>query len=172
MVTRGAAGQGAGRLGAAVGTTTRAERVERMFDRPIRSVMRRQGVVKAPPKATVRKAATLMAEKNVGAVMVVDNERLVGIFTERDAVVRVIARGLDPGAVQLAEVMTAAPQTVEADKPFGVALAIMHERGFRHLPVIENGKLIGIVSSRSLMDPEMEEFVAEAQRRVHFQRSA
>ncbi len=143
-----------------------------MFDRPIRSVMRRQGVIKAPPETTVRKAAKLMADKNVGAVMVVADDHLVGIFTERDAVVRVIARGLDPSVAQLAEVMTPAPHTIEPDKPFGVALTIMQERGFRHLPVIDNGKLIGIVSSRSLMDPEMEEFVAEAQRRVHFQRSA
>ena len=64
--------------------------------------------------------------------------------------------------------MTPAPETVEPDRPFGYALLRMHERGFRHLPVIEDGKLIGIVSARSAMDPSLEEFVSEAQRRRHY----
>jgi CBS domain-containing protein len=121
----------------------------------------------APPGTTVSQAARLMAKKNVGAVMVVENELLVGIFTERDAVFRVIAQGRDTQTTLLADVMTSAPQTVDPDKTFGYALRIMHENGFRHVPVIENGKPIGIVSSRNAMDPDMEEFVAEAQRRKH-----
>jgi CBS domain-containing protein len=64
--------------------------------------------------------------------------------------------------------MTPAPDTVDPDKPFGYALLIMHERGFRHLPVIQDGKIVGIVSSRSAMDPELEEFSFEAQRRKHY----
>ena len=139
-----------------------------MFDQPIRSVMQRREVLKAPPETLVSKAAKLMANKNVGAVMVVEDERLVGIFTERDIVFRVVARGLDAQTTRLADVMTPAPDTVGPDKPFGYALLMMHERGFRHLPVIQDGKLIGIVSSRSAMDPELEEFVSEAQRRKHF----
>jgi CBS domain-containing protein len=63
--------------------------------------------------------------------------------------------------------MTPAPDTVDPDKSFGYALLIMHERGFRHLPVIQNSKLVGIVSSRSAMDPELEEFSSEARRRKH-----
>ena len=139
-----------------------------MFDQPIRSMMQRRNVLKAPPETLVSKAAKLMANKNVGAVMVVEDERLVGIFTERDIVFRVVARGLDAQTTRLADVMTPAPDTVGPDKPFGYALLMMHERGFRHLPVIQDGKLIGIVSSRSAMDPELEEFVSEAQRRKHF----
>ena len=130
--------------------------------------MERRKILKAPPETSVHRAAGLMANKNVGAVMVIDNERLVGIFTERDAVFRVIARGLDARTTRLADVMTAAPRTVEPDKPFGYALLVMHENGFRHLPVIENGKPIGIVSARSAMDPDLEEFVSEAERRKHF----
>jgi len=140
-----------------------------MLDRPVRSVMQRR-LVKVPPQTSVRKAATLMADKNVGAVMVIDDDRLIGIFTERDAVFRVIARGLDTETTSLADVMTAAPHTVDPDKPFGYALLVMHDHGFRHLPVIENGRPIGIVSARSAMDPELEEFVAEAQRREHFRK--
>jgi CBS domain-containing protein len=122
----------------------------------------------APPDTTVGKAAKLMASKNVGAVMVVDRERLVGIFTERDAVFRVVAQGLDAQTTRLADVMTTAPQTADPDKTFGYALLMMYENGFRHVPVIENGKPVGIVSARFALDPEMEEFVSEAQRREHF----
>ena len=64
--------------------------------------------------------------------------------------------------------MSPAPHTIHPDKPFGSALLVMHENGFRHLPVVENGKPIGIVSSRSAMDPDLEEFAFEAQRRRHY----
>jgi len=139
-----------------------------MFDTPVRNVMQRQKVLKAPPETRVSEAAKLMAARNAGAVMVVEDERLVGIFTERDVVFRVVARGLDAQATRIADVMTREPHTVEPDKPFGYALLLMQEKGFRHLPVIEDGKPIGIVSSRSAMDPELEEFVSEAHRRTHF----
>jgi CBS domain-containing protein len=138
-----------------------------VFSQRIRSVMKREKVLMAPPEATVSKAAKLMASKNVGAVMVVENERLVGIFTERDAVFRVMARGRDAQTTRLADVMTTPPLTVDPDKLFGYALLMMHENGFRHVPVIENGKPVGIVSARNALDPEMEEFVSEAQRRRH-----
>ena len=141
-----------------------------MFSQRIRSVMKRKKILMAPPETTVSKAAQLMASKNVGAVMVVENERLVGIFTERDAVCRVMARGWDAQTTRLADVMTTAPLTVDPDKSFGHALLIMQENGFRHVPVIENGKPVGIVSARNALDPEMEEFVSEAQRREHIQR--
>lgn len=131
--------------------------------------MEKRNFLMAPPDTTVSKAAELMASKNVGAVMVVDNERLVGIFTERDAVFRVIARGRDTRTTQLADVMTVDPKTVDPNRSFGYALLMMHENGFRHVPVIENGKPIGIVSSRNAMDPDLEEFVSEAQRRKHIQ---
>ncbi|SRR5713101_4737273 len=138
-----------------------------MFSQRIRCVMERKKMLTAPPETTVSKAAKLMEKKNVGAVMVVEKERLAGIFTERDAVFRVIARGLDARTTRLADVMTTAPKTVDPDKTFGYALLMMHENGFRHVPVIENGKPVGIVSARYALDPEMEEFVSEVQRREH-----
>ena len=140
-----------------------------MFNQPIKTVMDKKKILTAPPLTTVSQAAELMAAKNVGAVMVVEAGRLSGIFTERDAVFRVIARGLDPRTTCLSEVMTTAPLTVGPDKPFGLALLIMHENGFRHVPVIENGKPVGIVSSRNALDPDLEEFVSEAQRRKYIQ---
>lgn len=139
-----------------------------MFDKRVRDVMQRRKLLKAGPEILVDKAAKLMAARNVGAILVVDDDRLVGIFTERDLLVRVVARGLDAHATQLAEVMTREPQAVDPDKPFGYALLLMHEKGFRHLPVVENGKPIGVVSSRSAMDPELEEFTVEVNRRMHY----
>lgn len=138
-----------------------------MFSQRIRSVMEKKKLLTAAPDTTVSQAAKLMATKNVGAVMVVESERLIGIFTERDALVRVIAQGRDVKTTKLAEVMTKNPQTVDPDKSFGSALLMMFENGYRHVPVVEQGKVIGIVSSRNALDPDLEEFVAEAQRRKH-----
>jgi CBS domain-containing protein len=139
-----------------------------MFDQPIRSVIQRNKLVKVPPETPVSKAAALMAKKNVGVVLVVESERLVGIFTERDIAFRVVAKGLDAKSTPLVEVMTAAPDTIEPDLPLGQALLRMHERGYRHLPVVEYGRIVGIVSARSAMDPALEEFSSEAQRRMHY----
>lgn len=136
-----------------------------MFGQPVRTVMEREKLLTASPETTVSKAAKLMAHRKVGAVMVVADQKLVGIFTERDAVFRVIARGRDPRATPLSDVMTIAPQTVDPDKSFGYAMLIMHENGFRHVPVLEDGKLVGIVSARNALDPDLDEFVFETQRR-------
>jgi len=138
-----------------------------MFSQRVKQVMEAKKLLTAPPDTSVSEAARLMAGKNAGAVMVVENDRLVGIFTERDAVFRVMAAGRDPEATRLAEVMTKEPRTVDPDKTFGFALLMMQENGFRHVPVIENGKPIGIVSARNALDPDMEEFVSETQRRKH-----
>lgn len=141
-----------------------------MFSQTIREVMEKKKLLTAPPETTVRKAAELMAQRQVGAVMVIEEGRLVGIFTERDAVFRVVARGLDSQTTALADVMTAAPKTIAPDKSFGYALLVMHENGFRHLPVIENGELVGVVSARDALDPDLEEFVSESGRRKHILR--
>jgi CBS domain-containing protein len=138
-----------------------------VFDQPVRNMMERKKFLTAPPDTTVSSAARLMASKNVGAVLVVEREGLVGIFSERDVVFRVIAKGLDPKTTLLAEVMTAEPKTLEPGKSYGHALLLMQENGFRHVPVVENGRPIGIVSSRNAMDPDLEEFVFEERRREH-----
>lgn len=141
-----------------------------MFGQKIGSLIERKKLLTAPSETTVSKAAKLMADRKVGAVMVVEQQQLVGIFTERDAVTRVIAQDRDVQTTSLAEVMTADPITVGPDKSFGYALLVMYENGFRHLPVMEDGKLIGIVSARNALDPDLEEFVSEAQRRQHILR--
>jgi CBS domain-containing protein len=141
-----------------------------MFTQPVGTVMGRKRLVTASPETTVRKAAELMARKKIGAIMVVKLKRLVGIFTERDALFAVIARRRDPETTRLADVMTTSPQTIDPDKSFGYALIVMHEKGFRHLPVVKEGELIGIVSVRNALDPDLEEFVHESQRRIQFLR--
>lgn len=136
-----------------------------MYGQRIKEVMEREHMLRAPPGTTVADAARQMAEQKVSAVLVLDGSRLAGIFTERDAVFRVIATGRDARSTTLADVMTADPITIAPDKTFGQALALMHERGIRHVPVVENGKVVGVVSARDALDPELEEFVCEAQRR-------
>jgi CBS domain-containing protein len=136
-----------------------------MFSERVGNLMQRDNLLTALPETTVSEAATLMARRKVGAVLVVENQKLVGIFTERDAVFRVIAQGRDVQTTRLVDVMTAAPKTIDPDKSFGYALLLMHEKGFRHMPVLDDGKLVGIVSARNAMDPDMEEFVSESQRR-------
>ena len=139
-----------------------------MFDLPVKKVMDRKRFLTAAPETTVASAAQMMTKKNVGAVIVTSDHQIVGIFTERDALYRVMATGLDPKTTPLSAVMTVTPKTVEASRPFGYALYMMHEHGFRHVPVIDKGKPIGIVSSRMALDPDLEEFASEAERRRQY----
>ena len=97
---------------------------------------------------SVVSAAEQMNERRVGAVLVMDGERLVGILTERD-VLRAVATGQIAGAV--GDAMTASPDTVEADESAGQAAALMIHGGFRHLPVVEADRVVGIVSIRDLV---------------------
>jgi CBS domain-containing protein len=140
---------------------------ERMFDLPVKSLMESKKLIMVSPQTTVSEAAGLMASKNTGAVLVIDNQQLVGIFTERDAVFRVLAKGQDAVTTQLRDVMTAAPSTVAAGTSYGHALLLMHEKGFRHVPVVDGDRVVGIVASRNAMDPQLEDFVSEARRREH-----
>jgi CBS domain-containing protein len=143
-----------------------------MLGLPVRSVIEPRKLVVAGPQTSVGEAARMMKENQVGAVLVVDDGRLVGIFTERDAVYRVLALGCEPANTTLGEVMTADPKTVAPDESFGYALLLMHQHGFRHAPVIEDGHPIGVISARHALDPDLEEFVAEAERRKHIRRRA
>jgi len=136
-----------------------------MFDELVKNVMQQECGLTVSPEELVWTAAKLMASRQAGAVMVVEEGHLVGIFTERDIVFRVVAVGLDGYATRIADVMTRAPVTIDPEQPFGVALLIMQEGGFRHLPVVTGGELVGIVSSRNAMDPDLEEFTSQARRR-------
>ncbi len=137
-----------------------------MFNQRIRHVMEPIAQVTVSPDGSVADAAQLMVCDHVTAVLVVDaGQALRGIFTPIDAVRRVIARGLDPRATPLSSVMTRDPHTVGPDTAFGRALRLMQEHGWRQLPVVEAGRVVGIVHARVALDPELEEFAVEAQRR-------
>ena len=97
--------------------------------------------------------------------MVTRQNKLVGIFTERDVVFRLIAQGLEAESTPLSEVMTPSPITIDPEKSFGLALVLMQKNGFRHLPVTENGIPVGMVSARNALDPDLEEFASESYRR-------
>lgn len=144
-----------------------------MLGTAIRDLLEPRKLVTAAPEASVGHAARLMSEHKVGAVLVVAADGgLAGIFTERDAVFRVMARGLDPEKTALREAMTAQPVTVAPDETLGYALLLMHDNRFRHVPVVENGRPIGVVSARYALDPDLEEFAAEAERRRAIRRRA
>lgn len=136
-----------------------------MPQRPIRRIIQNQSILAAPANTTVLEATLLMKQNKFGALVVVDQGRLVGIFTERDALFRVLAERRDPVNTILAEVMTRNPQSIHPDRPFGHALHMMYEGGFRHVPVIENGRVVGMVSARDALGPEVEEFASELQAR-------
>jgi CBS domain-containing protein len=127
--------------------------------RTIRNIVQDQDIVTAPSKTSVADAAGMMKQHKVGAILVVDDSKLVGIFTERDGLYRVVAEQRDVRKTMLAEVMTANPQSIHPDEPFPRALHMMHAGGFRHVPVVENGTPIGIVSARDALGPELEDFV-------------
>jgi len=129
----------------------------KMSLRSLRSIVARQPPAKAESSVTVLDAALLMKREGKGALLVVDGTRLIGIFTERDALFRVIAARRDPATTLLADVMTPQPQTMHPDEPFVKALRLMHKHGFRHLPVVEHGRPLGVVSARDALDDDLDE---------------
>jgi CBS domain-containing protein len=137
------------------------------MERPVRSIIQDQKPITASADITVAAAARLMKEHRIGALLVLQDGRLAGIFTERDALFRVIAEGRDPKKTRIAEVMTANPRTIAPDRPFGHALHLMHEGGFRHVPVVDNGRPLGVVSARDALGPDLQQFVAELDKRTH-----
>ncbi len=123
-----------------------------------------QNLATASANMTVREAALAMAQRRIGAVMVIDGARLVGIFTERDLLSKVVAMKRDPDTLRLAEVMTRDPDTIGPDETAFAALDMMRKRGYRHLPVMDAGRLIGMVSVRDLYSTalgELEEGLKE-----------
>ncbi len=118
--------------------------------RSIASVIAERTLYTLPSTATAREAARYLAEKDVGAVAVVDNGALVGVVSERDLTVRIIAGGLDADKTTVGEIMTRDPVTVQAAESLSHALEEMRGRKFRHLPVVDGDKLVGMISVRDL----------------------
>jgi CBS domain-containing protein len=105
---------------------------------------------------SVREVARRMADWNVGAIAVVDGEQLVGVFSERDIMSRVVAPGLDPDATPVAKVMTRELIVGDPAEDVPSALQKMHSVNCRHLPVVESGNLLGMISLRDLLQVDGE----------------
>ena len=106
---------------------------------------------------TVFDAAKLMADKKIGAVPVVEGERVVGIFSERDIMNRVVARRIDPHNTTVDQVMTKDLIVGEPGENIEVILARMKQANIRHLPIVDKGKLVGIISFRDLLQADLNE---------------
>jgi CBS domain-containing protein len=122
-----------------------------MHDYSVARIISGRPVVTQPPTATVRQAARVMAERCIGAVPVVEGRNLIGIFTERDIVAKVVALGRDIDRSRLEEVMTRRPETVSTHCPLPEVLDVMINGGFRHLPVMSGGEVVGVVSMRDIL---------------------
>jgi len=118
-----------------------------MAQRHMFDMVRDQQPVTLPPEASVQDACLRMHERRVGAVLVTEGgDHLVGIFTGRDAVCRVLAEGRSAKQTQLADVMTQAPDTMTPNKTAVEALRLMQDGGYRHVPIVHQGRVVGIVS--------------------------
>ena len=136
-----------------------------MSKRTIRDIVAGQKLISASKDMTVRAACCLMAEKKIGAILVLEDGRIVGIFTERDALSKVLATSLDPNTALLSQVMAHDPQTIRADKPLAYALQMMADGGFRHVPVVDDqGGPVGMVSARDALGQDMVEFERDMKR--------
>ena len=111
-----------------------------------------------PRTATVMETIRTMAGAKVGSVLVVDGDRLLGIFSERDVMLRVVVEGRNPEYTTVEEVMTSPVQTIPPETTGDAALRIMHQGHIRHLPVVDDkGRVVAVVSMRSLLQEKIEE---------------
>lgn len=102
---------------------------------------------------SIRDAAIIMREWHSSAVLIVKDGLLIGICTERDIVFRVVAQACDPALTQVESIMTCDVQTIQPNKPFGHALHLMYEGGFRHLPVVDShGHPVGLLAAHDALD--------------------
>ena len=132
-----------------------------MLFKIVPDVMRTPGPVALGASGTVLEAVRLMHQNDVGAVLVVENDKLIGIFTERDVAYRVVAAGLDIAATRVREVMTPDPLSIQADALATAALEQFAEHYIRHLPVYEGTRLIGVVALRDIQRVANKQFVQE-----------
>ena len=110
-----------------------------------------KGVIQVDSECIVAAAARKMRDEKVGGLMIVENETLVGIFTERDLMSRVVAEGLDPEKIHVSEVMTSSIATVPPETSVSTAANLMSQNRIRHLPVLQYGKLYGVISAGDIL---------------------
>jgi CBS domain-containing protein len=123
----------------------------------VKAIIGARETVTVGPRTSVLETAQRMAAHRIGALPIVDEGRLVGIFTERDVLTRVVAAGLDPAATTVGDVMSIQLVVAEVGEPYDVCLQRMRQAGVRHLIVLDQGRLAGIVSLRDLMGVDLDE---------------
>lgn len=123
----------------------------------IRDLLKNQVTVSAEMHQTVLEVAAMMVNRNIGAVPVLQGGQLVGIFSERDLMSRVVVGGKDPARTPVSEVMTENPLTVEPKDSLETCMTLMRRHGFRHLPVCEGRDLKGVVSLRDILLHDLDE---------------
>jgi CBS domain-containing protein len=116
-----------------------------------------EGFFSVPQDATVLQALQIMAEHNVGAVLVLDGESLCGIFSERDYARRIVLQGKTSAATLVSEIMTQKVCYVGPQHSVDQCMALMTEKNIRHLPVLEQGGVLGMVSMRDVVRAKLDE---------------
>ena len=132
-----------------------------MTNRPIAYIVKDQKPVIMSSGHSIQEACKRMAKRNVGAVLVTgEDHRLCGIFTGRDAV-RALGEAKDPAATPLGQVMTSDPVTIAPERTAIDALRLLFDCGFRHLPVVSDGRIVGIVSRGDFKGMELDRLEGE-----------
>lgn len=136
-----------------------------MPERTVFQSMSQRHIVSLGPAATVHEAACVMTHANCGSVLIMDTlGHMQGILTERDLMTRVLAKALDPATTHVTEVMTRGPRCVPPETKVTDAILIMIERGFRHLPIVnDSGKILGVFSVRDALPREVNNAVSLAE---------
>lgn len=139
-----------------------------MPNRAVIKVIQNRHFLTTTPEKSASAVAAHMQDHHDGAVLVVapDSGKVLGICTERDLVFKVLATGRDPHATTVGEIMTGEPRCIGPETPFGHALHLMHDGGFRHVPVVlPDGRPIGVLSSRDAVGIEAVNFFKELDQR-------
>jgi CBS domain-containing protein len=132
----------------------------------LRELVKNRKVHSVDSGATVLEAARLMMDHNIGAIPVLRNGELAGIFSERDIMNRVVAAGRTPGHTAVSEVMTPNPRSVKIDETIEECLFLMNEFGFRHLCIVEGNELKGLVSLRDILTQQAKDIERQNRRAV------
>jgi CBS domain-containing protein len=139
-----------------------------MPNREVLEIIQNRDFLTSTPEKSVRAVAAHMKQFGAAAVLVVDQQdgTLIGICSERDLTYKVLAEGLDTLGTKVGDIMTPNPLVIGPDKPFGHALHLMFEGGFRHMPVVDPiGRPIGLISSRDALGLEVSNFGKELEHR-------
>jgi len=116
------------------------------------SLIKTPQIITLPPSSTAFEAVQKMSDHLIGSIVVMDGDSLVGIFTERDLLNRVVAKGLDPKAVSLSEVMSKNVRTVRIQESVEAVFNKMEETRCRHIPIMDGEKVVGVLTMRNILE--------------------